>query len=137
MKRLLIAAALAASFGSAQADAVQDYRIGTQSRYEECEFKRLIVLMDLATGKTPSDIYERCLVDGNKDARDQYAAAAKQVSKKPAAIAALKDHLVRVLAASRGLDVAVGGERKFLYEARQSALNAAVEEAWIRFEVEL
>ena len=86
-------------------------------------------------GNKPTNEFAVCLAEGDRQAKELYVLAAEQVAAKPAAVAALKEHLIRVLAQLRGLK-ANTNEPKVNYNARQASLKAAVQEAWNRFEVE-
>jgi hypothetical protein len=135
MKKLLIATALAASFGLAQADAIKSYKSNTYRHHLICTLSLMNDQMSRELGEKSTGQLAQCVTVGAELAKKQYAEAAKQVEGKPAAVAALKEHLIKVLAQLNGLEPALG-ERKISYEQRQARLEGATQEAWGRFEVE-
>ena len=104
MKNPLIAFTIAASFGSAQADALQDYRGGTMIRVLKCKSALLTARIGASLGKSADRNFSQCLEAGDKEVRELYGKAEKLVAKKPSATAALKPHLVKVVAALKGMD---------------------------------
>lgn len=75
-----------------------------------------------------------CIQAGKEILKGNFSSALRTV-KKPKAQEALKSYHVALVGALEG--VAPGSEeRKFQYDQRQQALEAKLNEAWARFEVE-
>lgn len=131
MKRLFIAAALAASLGSAHADAMTDYRKTTLVAFGDCTLERLL---ELGRGSDGSK-FVLCVAGGLQKSKDLYVKAVEQAGKKAGLTAALKEYQVRVILSLNGID-ALAGERSRAYEVRQVQAQAQLDEAWARVEIE-
>lgn len=84
--------------------------------------------------KRKSSDYIGCIAENKTEIRSAFDQAIATV-RKPAAKAALKEHLVHSLSALQGI-APLSGELTISYKARQGANQARMEEQWTRFEIE-
>lgn len=126
VKRLLIAAALAASLGSAHANVSGLYKPRVDLSITEC---RLFFVMGDA------EKFSTCLGEKEVQFKTLYDQAVKAAGKKASLKTALKGFHVRALHSLRGI-LPASNERRLAYDIRQAELQTQVDQAWTIVEVE-
>lgn len=97
-----------------------------------CQLMLRVALADSTTAGY-EEVYG-CINEAVAASKKNFAVALKTV-KKPPAKEALKSYHVALIGALEGVKPGAE-ERKLTYEARQSALQGKLTDAWTRFEIE-